>query len=66
MISPEQAKNYFTGSYPPALNGWHLNILFKARKRPFKAPYVLTASIEYSEQVGVNLQLEGSRGEKIY
>jgi hypothetical protein len=27
-------------------------------------PYLVIASIEYSEQVGVNLQLEGKRGDK--
>ena len=33
---------------------------------PFTAPYLRIASIEYSEQVGVNLQLLGRRGEKTY
>jgi hypothetical protein len=33
---------------------------------PFNIPYLLIASIEYSEQVGVNLQLLGRRGEKRY
>ena len=30
---------------------------------PFSAPYLLIASLEYSEHVGWNLQLLGRRGE---
>jgi len=29
---------YGTGSIPPGLNGWHRNILFKARKDPLNRP----------------------------
>jgi len=41
-------------------------ILRAARAEPFNAPYFLIASIAYSEQVGVNLQLEGKNGDIIY
>jgi hypothetical protein len=43
---------HFTGSYPPLLNGLHLNILYAALILPFNTPYLLKASIAYSEHVG--------------
>jgi len=41
-------------------------ILRAARAEPFNAPYLLIASLAYSEQDGVNLQLEGKRGDIMY
>ena len=65
MSPPQPAYRFFflTGSYPPALSGWHRNILLRVIQIPVKAPCSLRASIEYAEQLGWNLQVEGSRGE---
>jgi hypothetical protein len=41
-------------------------ILLIVRESPLRTPYLLIASIEYSEQVGVNLQLIGNRGDMQY
>tara|TARA_B100000902_G_C27251873_1_gene885703 strand:+ start:822 stop:980 length:159 start_codon:yes stop_codon:yes gene_type:complete len=41
-----------TGSYPLFDQGWHLNILFNAKKLPLKDPHSLITSIAYWEQVG--------------
>ena len=52
-----------TGSYPALQNGLHLSSLQRVRIDPTKNPRFVNASIAYSEQVGVNLQLGGSRGD---
>ena len=52
-----------TGSYPPLQNGLHLSILDTVNAVPTMAPLVLSASIEYSEQLGINLQHLGFSGE---
>jgi hypothetical protein len=48
------------------LNGLHLATLLTERQDPFSAPYFFSASIEYSEQEGTNLQLPGRTGEIRY
>ena len=45
-----------TGSKPPRPHGEHLNSLFAVKIVPLKKPCSLYASIEYTEQVGQNLQ----------
>lgn len=55
--------NHGTGSYPPGLNGWQRAIRFMPIQLPRTAPYLVTASRVYWEQVGVNRQLGGNAGE---
>jgi len=57
---------YLTGSKPPSWKGLHFSILRAASEVPFRVPYLLIASTAYSEQVGVNLQLEGNIGDTAY
>ncbi len=52
-----------TGSSPPTQNGWHLIRRLNPIHMPLTAPCFSTACIAYSEQVGVNLQLGGKKGE---
>ena len=56
-------KLHGTGSYPPFLNGWHLNILLAARRLPLNAPYLWMAIMAYSEQVGTYIQHPGFIGD---
>ena len=51
------------GSYPPSQKGLHLNILFTVSQRALKGPKAAKACKEYSEQLGVNLQVPGRIGE---
>lgn len=53
-----------TGSYPPGWKGWHFNIRRNARKSPYTTPCLATASMAYWEQVGINRQEGGNRGER--
>jgi len=45
-------KSHGTGSKPPGLKGWHLEIRFTARKQPLTGPYFSMAEIAYTEHVG--------------
>ena len=51
------------GSYPDPPNGWHLHILFTARKPPLIQPLTLIASTAYSEHVGKKRHLGTIIGE---
>lgn len=44
--------NFGTGSNPDVPHGLHLAMRFRASQLPFLGPCMLTACIEYSEQVG--------------
>ena len=52
-----------TGSYPCVHQGWHFDNRFNPSQPPLNEPCILTASIKYSEQVGVCLQDAGVNGE---
>ena len=43
---------YGTGSYPPSLRGWHLQIRLIPSQPPLNNPYFRIACLVYSEQVG--------------
>ena len=51
---------------PSFLNGWHFKILFTPNLVPIVKPWVLSASIKYSEQVGKNLHLLPNSGDIKY
>jgi len=55
--------NYFTGSYPPAQNGWQRSNRQIASPVPRTAPCFSIASRAYSEQVGTKRQDGGNHGE---
>src|SRR3569623_1320688 len=61
----ELRENHGTGSYPPVQNGWHLASRRMVRTVPRSAPCRSSASTAYAEQLGKNLQDEGSRGESV-
>ena len=52
-----------TGSNPPSWNGWQRNRRRVPIQTPRAAPYLWTASIMYSEQVGWKRQADGKSGE---
>jgi hypothetical protein len=58
-----RSKHHFTGSYPPAQNGWHRNRRQIAIPVPRKAPCRSIASRAYSEHVGTKRQEGGNHGE---
>src|SRR5437762_10079998 len=49
----QPARRSGTGSYPPRLQGWHEKRRFVASQPPRMTPYRSTASIAYSEHVGM-------------
>src|SRR2546423_1957428 len=49
----QPARRSGTGSYPPRLHGWHENSRLVASQPPRTTPDRSTASMAYSEQVGV-------------
>ena len=57
---------YGTGSYPPLPKGLQRRIRQIANRLPFQAPCLESASIAYSEHVGVKRQLGGIYGEMYF
>lgn len=51
------------GSYPFPPHGLHFNILLILINDPLNRPCFIKHCLEYSEQVGVYLQVEGNNGE---
>ncbi len=54
---------YSRGSSPPLLKGWQRQIRLTPIQLPRTVPYFSTACTVYSEQVGVNRQEGGKKGD---
>jgi len=55
-----------TGSSPCPPQGLQLITLRMVKNKAFRTPWVLNASIAYPEQLGVYLQVRGSKGDIRY
>jgi len=62
-VTSHRTPNHFTGSCPPAQNGWHRSKRQIAIPLPRTAPCRSIASRAYSEQVGTKRQDGGNQGE---